>query len=295
MTGDLNVTWIHGAPDCSLSDDPPIQVHRFDQNTFILRQSKCSEPGTPADPGPSFEAPFLYLLIGRSRALLVDTGASRSPVVFPLAATVQELLSSHAAASGGVTVPLLVVHTHAHGDHRAGDGQFAGMPGTVVVPPGFAQIAETLDLVSAPDGTAALDLGGRILDVMPIPGHHPSHVAFYDRETQILLTGDTLYPGLLVLNDWNAYAASIARLVSFADAHPVSFLLGGHIEMTDQPGHWFGLGALFQPGEHVLELELRHLQELHEALQAMGSHAMTERHADFIIYPAGNDLPSLSP
>src|SRR3954452_14257223 len=100
MPGDLNVTWIHGAANCAHATDPPIQVHRFDADTFILRQSKCSEPGTAAQVGPSFEAPFLYLLVGTSRALLLDSGASHSPILFPLAATVKELLRDHATALG---------------------------------------------------------------------------------------------------------------------------------------------------------------------------------------------------
>jgi hypothetical protein len=33
------VTWIHGAADCGHSPDPPIQVHRFDQDTVVLRVS----------------------------------------------------------------------------------------------------------------------------------------------------------------------------------------------------------------------------------------------------------------
>ena len=33
MPGNLNVTWIHGAPDCAQSSDPPIQVHRYDEDT----------------------------------------------------------------------------------------------------------------------------------------------------------------------------------------------------------------------------------------------------------------------
>jgi hypothetical protein len=82
MTADLNVEWIHGSPGCVVPE-PPIQVHQFNSDTFILRQSKCSEPGTTTHSGPSFEAPFMYLLIGRSRALLLDTGASQSPALFP--------------------------------------------------------------------------------------------------------------------------------------------------------------------------------------------------------------------
>jgi hydroxyacylglutathione hydrolase len=293
--GDLNVTWIHGAPDCALSADPPIQVHRYDANTYILRQSKCSEPGTAAALGPSFEAPFLYLLIGQDRAFLLDTGASQSAAVFPVAATVGGLLAGHAAAAGQPRLPLVVAHSHSHGDHVAGDGQFHGLPDTTVVPIGVAGVRGFFGLPHWPNGTATVELGRRPLDVMPIPGHEPSHIAVYDRATGLLLTGDTLYPGLLVVNDWPAYVASAARLQAFAEAHPVTFVLGGHVEMTAQPGRWFGLGVLFQPGEHVLQLEPRHLREWTDAVGALGPHPRTDRHDDFIIYPAEDPLPALAP
>src|SRR3954447_25212620 len=117
MAGNLNVNWIHGSVNCATTFDPAIQVHKFDGHTFILRQSKCSEPGTLADPGPSFEAPFMYLLIGKTRALLLDTGASRNAILFPLSAMVFQILQDHATAFSTSRVPLLIAHSHSHGDH----------------------------------------------------------------------------------------------------------------------------------------------------------------------------------
>lgn len=296
MAGDLNVLWIHGAPDCAATTDAPIQVHRFDADTFILRQSKCSEPGPPGGPvGPSFEAPFLYLLFGQARALLLDSGASRSPARFPIARVVDGLRADHAAASGGPPVPLVVAHSHSHDDHVEGDDQLRTLPGTTVVPLGVAGVRSFFHLPHWPDGAAVFDLGGRMLDVLPIPGHEDSHVAIYDRRTQILLTGDTLYPGLLVVNHWSAYARTAARLETFARANPVSIILGAHVEMTDRPGRWFGLGALFQPGEHRLQLSESHLFEWSAAVASMGNQPRTDRRDDFIIYPARDPMPSPDP
>jgi hydroxyacylglutathione hydrolase len=294
MVSNLNVAWIHGSPECAAAE-PPIQVHRFDAGTFILRQSKCSEPGTPDNPGPSFEAPFMYLLVGSDRALLLDTGGSAAASACPVAATVLNLLTDHDATANRPRSPLVVAHSHSHRDHFAGDGQFTGVQRVTIVPPNLDAVTAFFGLPRWPDGIATMDLGGRVLSVIPIPGHEASHVAIYDHATQFLLTGDTLYPGLLVINDWDAYVRSVARLTHFCDTHAPSMILGAHIEMTDRPGRWFGLGALFQPGEHVLELTAHHLTELNDALRAIGNPPRTDRRADFIIWPSSDPMPGLHP
>ena len=53
--------WIDG----TLAQEPAAQVQALDADTFVIRQSVKT----------NFEAPFLYLLFGRDRALLIDTGA----------------------------------------------------------------------------------------------------------------------------------------------------------------------------------------------------------------------------
>jgi hydroxyacylglutathione hydrolase len=73
--GSLDVTWIHGAPSRRRAHEPKIQVHSYDEHTVILRQSKLV----------SYEAPFIYLLFGNDRALLLDTGATSDPGLFPVA------------------------------------------------------------------------------------------------------------------------------------------------------------------------------------------------------------------
>jgi hydroxyacylglutathione hydrolase len=37
-----------------------------------------------------------------------------------------------------------------------------------------------------PNGIAHVDLGGRLVDVIPTPRHNETHVAFYDKRTGIL-------------------------------------------------------------------------------------------------------------
>jgi len=62
VPGSLPAKWNTGAEDCQGSSQPPLQVHAYEPQTFILRQSPCA----------SFEANFIYLLIGSDKALLID-------------------------------------------------------------------------------------------------------------------------------------------------------------------------------------------------------------------------------
>jgi len=48
-----------------------------------------------------------------------------------------------------------------------------------------------------PDRSVSFDLGGRVLEVLGSPGHHPAAITVYDPWTGVLLTGDTVYPGRL--------------------------------------------------------------------------------------------------
>ena len=122
VTGSLDVQWIHGSRSARRNADPRIQVHAYDPHTFVLRQSKAVH----------YEAPFLYLLLGNDRALLLDTGATADPAAFPLRETVDGILRDWLAAHPRESYQLVVAHTHGHGDHVAADGQFKGLATTVV-------------------------------------------------------------------------------------------------------------------------------------------------------------------
>jgi hydroxyacylglutathione hydrolase len=283
MAHPFDVVWIHGSANCATNSDPPIQIHRFDEDTFILRQNKCIEPET------SFEGPFMYLLFGEDRAILLDTGATPSAQRFPIGKTVRGLILDRARERGRESIPLLICHSHAHSDHAQGDAQFTGS-GVRIVPPTFSAVKQFFGFTNWPEQQSKVELGNRTLDVIPSPGHEEAHLAFYDRRAKLLLSGDTLYPGLLVVRDWTAYKRSVARLKRFADENEIRFVLGAHIEMRSARGKWFGLGRTFQPNEHVLQLEARHLVELNDALSKLPL-PRVDRHDDFIIQPVNLPFP----
>ena len=81
-SGDLEVAWIHGSESAKHNTDPDIQVHAYDEHTFILRQNMAV----------NYEAPFMFLLFGNARAVLIDTGATASADFFPLRRVVDGLV-----------------------------------------------------------------------------------------------------------------------------------------------------------------------------------------------------------
>ena len=122
----LDVSWIHGSEAAKYNTDPDIQVHAYDEHTYILRQNMAVH----------YEAPFMFLLFGGSRAVLIDTGATSNPQFFPLRRTVDAIIDGWLASQPHAgDYGLLVLHTHSHTDHTAADGQFADRPNTVIVAP----------------------------------------------------------------------------------------------------------------------------------------------------------------
>jgi hydroxyacylglutathione hydrolase len=237
VPGTMDVRWNEGSKDCIKNPQPPVQVHRYNAETFILRESLCA----------TYEAPFIYLLIGKTKALLIDTGAVADAKTMPLAQTVISLL-----ANGGSRLPLMVVHTHGHLDHRSGDDQFRALPDVEIVPTDLESVKSRLGVADWPNGIGHIDLGDRVIDVIPAPGHYPSHVAYYDRQTGLFFSGDFLLPGRLLIEDTNADLASARRVAKFVEERPVTYVLGAHIEL-DESGKIF-LGTRYHPNERSLQL-----------------------------------------
>jgi glyoxylase-like metal-dependent hydrolase (beta-lactamase superfamily II) len=247
----------------------------------VLRQNKCS----------NFEAPFLYLLIGNERAFLLDTGARSERAGDPLISRViSDLLDERPSDRRLRQMELIVAHSHGHGDHAFGDAQFAGKANTTVVPTSLTGLTNFFGIEDWPGGSGKVDLGGRVLTILPIPGHEDTHIAIYDHNTAILLTGDTLYPGLLTVRDWPAYRQSAMRLASFAQSHRISLVLGAHVEMSKTPGIIYPIGTTFQSDEHPLPLMLEDLREWSAACAAMGEEPRREVHDSFIIEPVAGSL-----
>lgn len=267
--GTLPAKWISGGPNCI--EVPDWQVHQYNEDFFILRESGCT----------NYEKPFLYLLFGSERALLEDTGAGKSDA----ARVVSDVISKWLALKGRASIPLIVAHSHSHGDHVAGDAGFHGMPNVTMVPLTVEGTRDFFHIAKWPEEIGSIDLGNRVLDVIPIPGHDTLSIAFYDRQTGVLLTGDSLYPGRLYIRDFPAFLRSTQRLVDFTRGKFVTHVLGTHIEQTSTPYKDYPVGTKYQPEEHELALSRGTLLELKEALEAMQDKPVRLALRDITIWP----------
>jgi len=260
-SGFLPLKWFSGGPECATFRDD-FQVNKYNDNFYILRESGCVHT----------EKPFLYLLFGKDRAILFDTGAGNDtdPTtgrVPNVAGAVDQVIKQWLTKNNRQSIHLVVTHLHSHFDHVWGDSQFVNRPDTTFVKPGDVNTLKTVfGIARWPEETGTFDLGGRILDIIPAPGHDATSMAVYDRETAVLLTGDVLYPGRVYVNerDPDLMQASAQRLVDFTSIRPIAHVLGTHIEQR-APYYDYARGIHYAPQEVPLQLGRAHLLEMLEA------------------------------
>ena len=244
------VDWIHGSPDCeALKADPDyLEWQQFEYlgDSYIFRQNKCS----------NYEAPFVYLFLGSESGLLIDTGATEEGG--------DELL---AMVRDITDLPVTVAHSHGHGDHRLGDDSFKNAEGFSVVGIGQSAVQSFFGFPNWPNEAVSIELGGREIEMLPIPGHSDDDLAYYDPKSEIVITGDTLYPGRLYVRNWTGYQDSISRLAEWVESKPVSVVLGTHIEMSSTANVDYPVETIYQPEEHQLPLSVADILKLRDASQ----------------------------
>ena len=132
-----------------------------------------------------------YLVVGRERACVIDTMNGYND----LNQAVRKLTDK----------PLTVVNTHGHPDHIFGNVYFreaflhpADRPlaREFTENPEFQAACRERNLSMPPfrdiRGGDVIDLGGRTLEVVELPGHTPGGILLLLREDRILFTGDSV-------------------------------------------------------------------------------------------------------
>lgn len=130
-----------------------------------------------------------YLILGQHSALLVDALMSRRGLL-PAIREITDL-------------PVTAVFTHGHGDHAGKEIESlraAGIPLWLSEKDFFffeKSDKDPKEWFHPLRAGQTFDLGGRILETLPIPGHSAGSMAFLDRENQLLFSGDGLGSGMI--------------------------------------------------------------------------------------------------
>jgi glyoxylase-like metal-dependent hydrolase (beta-lactamase superfamily II) len=244
--------WICGSSSCMDNQDPPVQVHWYNEHTAFLRQNKAY----------SYEAPFMHLYFGNERILMIDQGYTQLRSDWPLRDVVDGCIVEWCGRNGRNVeeMELLCAFTHLHDDHYAGINQFYDRPNTRYMGLTHEEMVGFWGMTHYPEERVELDLGGRTIWVWGNPGHVASEFAYYDRYTQILFTGDMFYRGRCYISFWDMWFASMERLIAFVDQYPVTHVVGCHVEIS-RTGEDYPYGITYQPDEAPMQLSVEDLRQ----------------------------------
>lgn len=144
------------------------EIIAIDQNTWRIE-----------DEGVRF-----FLLEGEETALLVDSGM-KSPDAAAVAAQLTQK-------------PLRLLNTHADPDHISGNGAFASFYLHPAERENYAMHRGTGESIPVRGGDT-LELGGRTLRILELPGHTPGSIAVLDEKNRVLIGGDAIQDGRIFM------------------------------------------------------------------------------------------------
>ena len=166
----------------------------------------------------------MYLVEGSSKALLFDTGMGKGD----LAAFVMSLTA----------LPVEVAISHGARDHHGQLDQFRN--NKVYYPANdigsLPEALKTNKIILIKEGDK-IDLGGRVFEVIEVPGHSKGHVVYLDEANNLAMSGDILGSGDKVYMQGNnrtsveTYMNSLKHLESrVAKMNGLTLLVGHHYQ-----------------------------------------------------------------
>ncbi|WP_051656509.1 MBL fold metallo-hydrolase [Butyrivibrio sp. AE3004] len=147
-----------------------------------------------------------FLLLGTEHALMIDSG--------------MEVHDAKELAGEITDLPIILFNTHADIDHIGSNDEFD----EVMINPAelinYSKPHPSQKIIPVYDGDV-LDIGGRKLLAIALPGHTPGSMALLDKNSGMFFCGDTIQDGRIFMfgsmRDMSAYIHSLKRLEKFKD------------------------------------------------------------------------------
>ncbi len=154
-----------------------------------------------------------FLLTGSKKALLIDSG-----MVVHNAREIAESLTD---------LPLELLNTHADIDHVGSNHEFAAPYMSPAEASNYHKTQGRQGEITPIWDKDVLELGGRLLRIVSMPGHTPGSVAILDEKYHALFSGDPVQDGDIfmfgVQRDLCAYRHSLLRLKDLEEQFSVVY------------------------------------------------------------------------
>lgn len=143
-----------------------------------------------------------FLLAGEKKALLIDSG--------------MQVHNAKEIAEGLVNLPVELLNTHADRDHVGSNDEFDFFYMNPAEASNYYNTNKmTGTIIPVTDGDI-IDLGGRELEIITLPGHTPGSIAVLDKNNRVLISGDPIQDGDIfmfgVQREIHAYLLSMEKL-----------------------------------------------------------------------------------
>ena len=179
-----------------------------------------------------------YLIEGRDKALLIDTGCGGGNI--------------HRLASAFTDKPIELAVTHDHGDHDAHAMEFSKVYMHRADIDGMREKQERFRIpenerldpahfTPVEDGSV-IPLGDSVVRVLHIPGHTAGSVVFVDEGRKVVFTGDAIGSGVGVwmqlpgCSSVDEYRLALKHLLTELYPYRNYLYLGGHFRQGGTPG-----------------------------------------------------------
>ena len=186
-----------------------------------------------------------FLMIGKDKAILIDTGLGRDD----LKQAVEEITN----------LPIEVIYTHSDGDHVGGVHQFdISYMHPLEIQHYLKRFENPVKMIEIKEHDM-VDIADYHFEVILIPGHTPGSIALYEKSKHFMIGGDSLQVGPVFMfgdgRDLKDYLNSLKKVQYLSD---LDVIYASHNDLEFKPSM---IQELIEAVEKLLKNDLEGLPE----------------------------------